>query len=46
MSKPTTSESVRRLVGAGLLAEAGQQQSGRRGRSGVTKRAIGSTTVW
>ena len=35
ISKPTTSESVRRLVEAGLLTEAGQQQSGRRGRSGV-----------
>src|SRR5690348_13582495 len=35
ISKPTISESVRRLVDAGLLIEAGQQQSGRRGRSGV-----------
>ncbi|GAA3604365.1 ROK family transcriptional regulator [Microlunatus ginsengisoli] len=35
ISKPTISESVRRLVEAGLLAEAGQQQSGRRGRAGV-----------
>ena len=35
ISKPTISESVRRLVESGLLAEAGQQQSGRRGRAGV-----------
>jgi predicted NBD/HSP70 family sugar kinase len=35
ISKPTISESVRRLEDAGVLAEAGQQISGRRGRSGV-----------
>ena len=34
LSKPTVSESVRRLTGSGLLLEAGRQ-SGRRGRAGT-----------
>ena len=36
MSKPTVSESVRRLTGRGLLLEVGERQSGRRGRAGPT----------
>jgi predicted NBD/HSP70 family sugar kinase len=35
ISKPTVSESVRRLHDGGLIAEAGQQHSGRRGRAGL-----------
>jgi predicted NBD/HSP70 family sugar kinase len=35
ISKPTISESVRRLERAGVLVEAGQQVSGRPGRAGV-----------
>jgi predicted NBD/HSP70 family sugar kinase len=35
ISKPTVSESVRRLTGAGLLTEADRRPSGRRGRTGV-----------
>ena len=35
ISKPTISESVRRLADAGVLTEAGPQLSGRRGRTGL-----------
>src|SRR3954447_15452962 len=35
ISKPTISESVRRLEDAGIVTEAGQQLSGRRGRTGL-----------
>lgn len=45
ISKPTVSESVRRLVAAGLLDETGRQQTGRRGRVG-TFYGVGAAAGW
>jgi predicted NBD/HSP70 family sugar kinase len=45
ISKPTVSESVRRLVESGLLAATGPQETGRRGRVG-TFYELGAAAGW
>lgn len=45
LSKPTVSEAVRRLTAAGLLASAGAQETGRRGRVG-TFFELAATAGW
>ena len=45
ISKPTVSEAVRRLVGAGLVDASGLQETGRRGRIG-TFYSLGTAAGW